>query len=90
MNYEGATTAQRELFDYATSITEAYYNNTVSATTQNLKYDANIVNYYKNIFNEIRAKGFTTVQDETNLKETDWFVKQLKAGKLQLSYFSTV
>ena len=90
LNYEGATTAQRELFDYATAITEAYYNNTVSATTQNLKYDANLVNYYKNIFNEMRTKGFTTVDDETKLKETDWFVKQLKAGKLQLSYYSTV
>ena len=90
LNYEGTTTAQRELYDYATAITEAYYNNTVSATTQNLKYDANMVNYYKNIFNEMRTKGYTTVQDETRLKETDWFVKQLKAGKLQLSYFSSV
>ena len=90
LNYEGTTTAQRELFDYATAITEAYYNNTVSATTQTLKYDSGMVNYYKNIFNEMRAKGYTTVQDETNLKETDWFVKQLKAGKLQLSYYSSV
>ena len=39
---------------------------------------------------EMRTKGFTTVDDETKLKETDWFVKQLKAGKLQLSYYSTV
>lgn len=90
LNFEGTTTAQRELFDYATALTEAYYNNTNSATTENLTYDANMVNYYKNIFNEMRTKGYTTIDDETKLKETDWFVKQLKAGKLQLSYFSTV
>lgn len=90
LNFEGTTTAQRELYDYATALTEAYYNNSVSGTTTNLKYDAGIVNYYKNIFNEMRTKGYTTVNDETNLKETDWFVKQLKAGKLQLAYYSTV
>ena len=90
LNFEGSTVAQRELFDYATALTEAYYNNQTSATTQNLTYDANIVNYYKNIFNEMRTKGFTTVDDEAKLKDNDWFVRQLKAGKLQLSYFSTV
>lgn len=90
LNFEGSTVAQRELFDYATALTEAYYNNQISASTQNLTYDANIVNYYKNIFNEMRTKGYTTIDDETKLKEADWFVKQLKAGKLQLSYFSTV
>ena len=90
LNFEGSTVAQRELFDYATALTEAYYNNQISATTQNLTYDANIVNYYKNIFNEMRTKGYTTVDDEAKLKDNDWFVRQLKAGKLQLSYFSTV
>ena len=90
LNFEGSTAAQRELFDYATALTEAYFNNQNSATTQTLKYDANVVNYYKNIFNEMRAKGYTTIDDESKLKETDWFVKQLKAGKLQLSYFSSV
>ena len=90
LNFEGSTVAQRELFDYATALTEAYFNNQNSATTQNLKYDANVVNYYKNIFNEMRNKGYTTVDDETKLKENDWFVRQLKAGKLQLSYFSSV
>lgn len=37
----------------------------------------------------MRASGFTTTQNETNLKEYDWFVKQLKAGNLVLSYYST-
>ena len=91
LNFEGSTTAQRELYDYATALTEAYYSNsTKSINVTPLTYDANIVNYYKNIFNEMRTKGFTTVDDETKLKENDWFVRQLKAGKLQLSYFSTV
>ncbi len=90
LNFEGTTTAQRELYDYATALTEAYYNNSVSATTQNYSYDAEAVNYYKNIFNEMRTKGYTTTQDETKLKESDWFVKQLKAGKLQLAYYSSV
>lgn len=89
LNFEGTTTAQRELYDYAVAITEAYYNDKVSGTSQNLKYDKEKVNYYKNIFNEMRASGFTTTQNETNLKEYDWFVKQLKAGNLVLSYYST-
>jgi hypothetical protein len=90
LNYDGTTTAQRELFDYATAITEAYYNNNVSNTSNSLKYDAETVNYYKNIFNEMRTSGYTTVENETNLKDSDWFVKQLKAGNLTLSYYSTV
>ncbi len=89
LNFEGVTTAQRELYDYAVALTEAYYNNKVSNTTQNLKYDANVVNHYKNIFNEMRTSGYTTTSNETNLKDNDWFVRQLKAGKLVLSYYST-
>jgi hypothetical protein len=90
LNYEGTTTAQRELYDYATAITEAYYNNNVLNPSSNLKYDAETINYYKNIFNEIRTSGCTTVENETNLKDSDWFIKQLKAGNLTLSYYSTV
>ena len=89
LNFEGVTTAQRELYDYAVSITEAYYNNKVSNSSQNLKYDASIVNYYQNIFNEMSSCGYTTTANETNLKDNEWFVKQLKAGKLVLSYYST-
>ena len=90
LNFEGATTAQRELYDYAVAITEAYFNRKVSNTSQNLKYDAGIVNYYKNIFNEMRTSGYTTTANETNLKDNEWFVRQLKAGNLVLSYYSTV
>lgn len=89
LNYEGTTTAQRELYDYAVALTEAYYNNSNSHTSENLKYDAEQINYYKNIFNQMRECGYTTVADETKLKDTEWFVRQLKAGNLILSYYST-
>lgn len=89
LNYEGTTAAQRELYDYAEALTEAYYNNSVSHSTTTLKYDAETVNYYKNIFNEMRARGYTTTENETNLKDSDWFVKQLKSGALTLAYYST-
>lgn len=89
LNYEGTTNAQRELYDYAESLTEAYYNNSVSHSTTTLKYDAETVNYYKNIFNEMRTRGYTTTENETNLKDSEWFVKQLKAGALTLAFYST-
>lgn len=98
LNFEGSTTAQRELYDYALAITEAYYNNSNAHSAENLTYDPQVVNHYKNIFNEMRTKGYTTVEEKynvsdskasTNLKDPEWFVKQLKAGNLVLSYYST-
>ena len=88
MNFEGTSTSQRELYDYAVSITEAYYNNKKSGSSQNLTYDAQIVSYYKNIFNQIRQSGLSTTPNETNLKETNWLVNKLKAGELTLAYYS--
>ncbi|MBE7712118.1 MAG: hypothetical protein E7Z87_00055 [Cyanobacteria bacterium SIG26] len=94
LNYEGTTTAQRELYDYAVAITEAYYNNNNRTTT----YDAQQVGYYKNIFNQMATCGFITAEEafkltpedaNTKLKDANWFVSQLKAGKLTLSYYST-
>lgn len=89
LNYDGTTTAQRELYDYAVAITEAYYNNSKTGTSSNLTYDSDMITYYKNIFNEMRSCGYTTTDNETNLKDTEWFVKQLQAGNLVLSYYST-
>lgn len=88
LNFEGTTTAQRELYDYAVALTEAYYNNSNSHTSDKLKYDAELVNYYKNIFNEMRQCGYTTTPDETKFKDSEWFVRQIKAGNLVLSYYS--
>ena len=51
---------------------------------------AQVVNYYKNIFNQMRETGYTTTPNETNLKENSWLVNQLKAGELVLAYYSTV
>ncbi len=97
LNFEGTTQAQRELYDYALSITEAYYNNNNSHSSTTLKYDAQAINYYKNIFNEMRTCGYTTVNEtfgrsdeKTDLKDPEWFVKQVKAGKLVISYYSSV
>lgn len=90
LNYEGTNASQRELYDYAVALTEAYYNNSVSGSSQTLKYDPEIVTYYRNIFNQMSACGYTTTDNETNFKDPEWFVKQLKSGALTLSYYSTV
>ena len=98
LNFDGTSTAQRELYDYAVALTEAYYSSFNGTTTGELQYDAQKVNYYKNIFNQMRTCGFITAaesfgisqtQAKTNLKDANWFVNQLKAGKLVLSYYST-
>ena len=36
----------------------------------------------------MRKTGYTTTKNETNLKENNWLVNQLKAGELVLSYYS--
>jgi len=109
LNFEGASVEQRQLYDYAVSLTEAYYNNAKSNTSGTLKYDAEAVTYYRNIYNEINKSGLTTIEDSYELKlsttsklnespnlsaetrilmDNDWFVRQLKAGALTLSYYS--
>lgn len=112
LNFEGTTQAQRELYDYALALTEAYYDRANSNTTgnPNLKYDAEQINYYKNIFNEMRTCGFTTLKESyaqnleraedanksanaftgenTMFNDAKWFVTQLKAGALTISYYS--
>ncbi len=114
LNFEGTTQAQRELYDYALALTEAYYDRANSNTTgnPNLKYDAEQINYYKNIFNEMRTCGFTTLKksyaqklireedvnkssnedlftgEHTMFNDAKWFVTQLKAGALTISYYS--
>lgn len=100
LNYEGTSQAQRELYDYALSITEAFYNKNVSNTSQNLAYDAQMVTYYRNIFNEMASCGYTTLKESYPEKlataggeakvfnDSNWMVKQLKAGNITLSYYN--
>ena len=52
--YEGTTAEQRELYDYAMAVTEKY------AKGSSLQYDADKVQYYKNIYQQMITKGFTT------------------------------
>ena len=105
LNYEGATVAQRELYDYAQAITEAYYN---KANSNNLKFDAGMVTYYQNIFNEMSTCGYTTVDklhsfgatngnatskvsgESSLFQDAEWFVDCLKSGELNLAYYSKV
>ncbi|MBR1424991.1 hypothetical protein IJ579_05465 [bacterium] len=95
INFEGTTRDQRELYDYAVALTEAYSKGEDSS----LKYDAAMVNYYRNIFNEMMSCGYTTIDgevhddnnnvQESNFKDNQWFVNQLKSGALTISYYST-
>jgi hypothetical protein len=63
LNYEGTTVAQRELYDYAVAITAAFYEASETTQYSNLKYDAQTLTYYKNIFNEMRTHGYTTLAE---------------------------
>ncbi len=103
LNYEGTTKEQRELYDYALSLTASYYD---SAGTFGLTYDAQTITYYKNIFNEMRTCGYTTLKESYAQKlatttagdnmsseakvfsDPNWMVNQLKAGNLTISYYS--
>lgn len=95
INYEGTTQSQRELYDYAFALSDAQANGVDAGLTS----DAAMVDYYKNIFNEMLSCGYTTLSgkiedDESNVKEKDfkdtkWFVNQLKSGNLRISYYST-
>ena len=103
LNYEGTTQEQRELYDYALSLTVAFYDND---SVKDLKYDKELLTYYKNIFTEMRKCGYTTLEESYKQKlqtttsgeymtseskifnDPDWMVKQLKSGNIILSYYS--
>ena len=106
LNYDGTTKSQRELYDYAVALSEAFYNRHNVSNQPELKYDAQMVAYYRNIFNEMATHGFTTLNESFRDKlittrtdsdmtseakifnDSDWFVRQLKAGNLTLAYYS--
>ena len=103
LNFEGTTQEQRALYDYALSLTASFYDR---AATADLKYDAQTLTYYKNIFNEMRTCGYTTLKESFSQKlstttasdnmtsenkifnDSEWMVRQLKAGNLTLAYYS--
>lgn len=103
LNYEGTTQAQRDLYDYAVALTASFYN---SNSVSNLQNDTQMLTYYKNIFNEMRQCGYTTLEESYAQKlsittageymtsenkvfnDSNWLVRQLKAGNLTLSYYS--
>ena len=73
INYEGTSDEQRELFDYAMAITEAYYrNNSGGDKNYNLQYNQDLLKtannadnksmltYYKNIFTKMQSSGYFT------------------------------
>lgn len=92
LNYSGTTPEQREKYDYAMSLTEAYYGDSDSANT--LKTAANpenaeYIQYLKNIFQRIQQTGYYTETDESKtLKDNAWFEQQLRKGELLLEYYS--
>jgi hypothetical protein len=100
--YEGTTAAQRALYDYAVAITEAFYNK--GTDHSGLKNDKSLITYYQNIYNVMLTKGYTTYEQmRTNnyisstsddekkaYSDDEWLVRQLKNGKLNISYFSAV
>lgn len=78
INYEGTSDEQRELFDYAMAITEAYYRNNNGGqgkVVYNLQYNQDLLNtannadnksmltYYKNIFTKMQSSGYFTYTD---------------------------
>lgn len=78
INYEGTSDEQRELFDYAMAITEAYLRNNNGGQDKvvyNLQYNQDLLKtannadnksmltYYKNIFTKMQSSGYFTYTD---------------------------
>lgn len=58
--YEGTSQEQRDLYDYAMAVSEKY------AKGSELEYDADLVQYYRNIYQQMITKGFTTFKKMTD------------------------
>ena len=95
INFEGVTKEQRELYDYAVALTEALHGASNSAGTMKTiakdAENANVIQYYTNIFNQMATYGYYTEASEADtIKDNAWFEQQLKEGKLFLKAFSAV
>lgn len=92
LNYEGTTPEQRQLYDYAVALTEAYYGDSNSAELKTAATPENqgYIQYLMNIFNRIQQTGYYTEDDpNTTIKDNAWFEDQLRKGELQLEYYSS-
>ena len=94
LNYEGTTQEQRDFYDYAASLTEAYYGTSNSGSALKTAEDPDnvgYINYLKNIFQKMSSAGYYVEDDETKtIKDNTWFEQELKDGNLQLEYYSAV
>ena len=101
INYDGATKEQRDLYDYAVAITAHYSKGDAFGlqTTQSDPENAGMIQYYRNIFNEMSQHGYYTEANEFDTingtkvykggqSSTSWFEQQLKEGKLFLKSYS--
>lgn len=90
INYEGTSKEQRELYDYAISLShDACQSHNLKTVGQDPE-NGNYINYLKNIFNEMREHGYYVENDPTStINDNNWFEQQLKQGKLFLKYYST-
>lgn len=93
LNYEGTTREQRELYDYAVALTEAYYGQSDSVHNKKTAVDpenASYIKYLTNIFNKMAASGYYTEKNTAEtIKDNKWFEQQLREGNLLLEYYST-
>ena len=94
LNYTGTNREQRDFYDYATALTESYYGTSSSAMilkNPSVSDNSGYINYLKNIFDKMNSCGYYTEQDEgKTLKDNKWFEEQLRAGNIQLEYYSAV
>lgn len=94
LNFEGTTKEQRDFYDYAVALTESYYGTSSSSeilNTTSVSDNVGYVNYLKNIFDKMASCGYYTESEENKtLKDNSWFEAELRAGNLQLEYFSAV
>ena len=99
INYEGTTQEQRELYDYAVSLTSQYYTdgtyNPVGSTGNIALQTADdvesgYIDYLRNIFNKMSSAGYYTEASEADtIKDDAWFEQQITEGKLLLEYYSS-
>ena len=78
LNFDGTTSEQRALYDYAMALTESYYSTTEydSTSTYKTAYDADnqsIITYYQNIFEKMQSSDyFTYTSDSSKVDGVHW------------------